>query len=72
MDKTKNSEPKKNLNNESCDDQQNIFLNDEPQNEKEDNIEINIELNITEYEKQDEIYILSDNNFKKIQMNPPN
>ena len=72
MDKSKNSEPKINLNDENCDVQQNIFLNDESQNEKEDNIEIIIELNISKYEKENEIYILSDNNFKNIHMNPPN
>ena len=81
MDKTKNSDKKIIQNNENCNNQQNKIIQNE--NEKEQDNEIIIELQISNNEKENEFNILCDkeqlikdnkekeNYYKKNNINPP-
>ena len=61
MDKTKNSDKKIILNKEKYNNQQNKIIQNEYENEKEEDNEIIIELQISNNEKEKEINILCDN-----------
>ena len=83
MDKSKNSDEKIILNKKNYNNQQNQIIQNEFENEKEENIKIIIELEISNEKKENEIYILCDKNqlikdikrnedyFKKNNINPP-
>ena len=83
MDKFKNSDEKIILNNDNYNNQQNQIIQNEYENEKEEDNEIIIELEIANNEKEKEINILCDkeqlikdnkvneNYYKKNNINPP-